>query len=73
VVVDMAYADDKEADMDLNLVMTENGRIVELQATAEGDPVDVVTLKALVSKGGATIKQIIRKQKSVLNRLHIRS
>ncbi len=73
VVVDMAYADDKEADMDLNLVMTEKGKVVELQATAEGAPVDTADLKSLIEKGRTAIQSIVRKQKSILGRLPSRS
>jgi ribonuclease PH len=35
VLLDLAYEEDSQADVDMNLVMTEDGNFVELQATAE--------------------------------------
>src|SRR5512135_1294628 len=37
-VLDLCYAEDSEADVDMNLVMTGKGAIVEVQGTAEGEP-----------------------------------
>jgi ribonuclease PH len=37
-VLDLAYGEDSAAEVDLNLVMTESGRFVEIQGTAEGRP-----------------------------------
>jgi ribonuclease PH len=38
VLLDLAYSEDSRADTDMNLVLTESGRIVEVQATAEHVP-----------------------------------
>ncbi|MCF8477798.1 MAG: ribonuclease PH [Pseudolabrys sp.] len=53
-VLDLDYAEDSQADTDANFVMTGNGNIVEVQATAEKDPFSeeqLTTLLALARKG----------------------
>jgi ribonuclease PH len=53
-VLDLDYAEDSEADTDANFVMTGDGRIVEVQGTAEKDPFSeqqLLTLLALARKG----------------------
>ena len=37
-VLDLDYAEDSQAEIDMNVVMTADGRLVEVQATAEGEP-----------------------------------
>jgi ribonuclease PH len=57
-VLDLDYAEDSEADTDANFVMTGNGNIVEVQATAEKDPFSeeqLLTLLALARKGVAKL------------------
>ena len=52
--LDLDYAHDSSADVDLNVVMTEDGRFVELQGTAEREPFteeQLDQLKALARKG----------------------
>ena len=52
--LDLDYAHDSTADVDLNVVMTEDGRFVELQGTAEREPFTeeaLDALKALAKKG----------------------
>jgi ribonuclease PH len=36
--LDLEYTEDSAADVDMNVVMTGDGRLVEVQATAEGEP-----------------------------------
>jgi ribonuclease PH len=65
-VLDLDYSEDFQASTDLNCVMTEDGRLVELQATAEGAPYtrgDLDSMLALASKG---IKELIIVQKRAL-------
>ncbi len=52
--LDLDYAHDSTADVDLNVVMTDDGRFVELQGTAEHDPFtedQLDALRALAKKG----------------------
>lgn len=63
-VLDLDYAHDSTADVDLNVVMTDDGRYVELQGTAEGEPFgedQLETLRALAKKG---LREIFEIQKS---------
>ncbi len=48
-VLDLPYDEDSRADVDMNVVMTADGRFVELQGTAEGTPFDRDAMDALVS------------------------
>ena len=36
--LDLCYAEDRDADVDLNVVMTAAGQLVDVQGTAEGEP-----------------------------------
>lgn len=58
--LDLDYAHDSTAEVDLNVVMTADGRYVELQGTAEHNPFteeDLNSLRSLARKG---LKQIFR-------------
>lgn len=65
-LLDLCYAEDSEADVDMNLVMTGKGAIVEVQGTAEGEPFTKAELGALLSLGEKGIRALIRKQKEAL-------
>ncbi|HSR76934.1 MAG TPA: ribonuclease PH [Xanthobacteraceae bacterium] len=57
-VLDLDYAEDSAADTDANFVMTGDGRIVEVQGTAEKEPFSeeqLLTLLALARKGVAKL------------------
>ncbi len=47
-VLDLDYPEDSTAETDMNVVMTGDGRFVEVQGTAEGDPFDRALLDALL-------------------------
>jgi ribonuclease PH len=64
--LDLDYLHDSRAEVDLNVVMTDDGRYVEFQGTAEQNPfteADLEALRALAAKG---IKQLIKIQKHAL-------
>ncbi len=49
-ICDLEYIEDSAAETDMNVVMTEDGRIIEVQGTAEGEPFtheELLTLLAL--------------------------
>jgi len=57
-VLDLDYAEDSEADTDANFVMTGDGRIIEVQGTAEREPFtesEFLSLMALARKGVARL------------------
>jgi ribonuclease PH len=65
-LLDLCYAEDSTAGVDMNLVMTGKGAIVEVQGTAEGEPFSKKELSKLLALGEKGIKALIRKQKEVL-------
>lgn len=66
VRVDLDYEEDSSADVDLNLVATGDGRIVEVQGTAEHKMFDRKTLDAMLDAGLAAIHQLTEVQAKVL-------
>jgi ribonuclease PH len=64
--VDLDYAEDFLADTDLNCVMMEDGRLVELQATAEGVPFDRAELEAMLTLAQGGIRELVVAQKRAL-------
>lgn len=65
-MLDLCYLEDSAAEVDMNLVMTGSGKIVEVQGTAEGNPFSREELEKLLNLGEKGIKTLIRKQKEVL-------
>ncbi len=65
-VLDLCYLEDSAAEVDMNLVMTGSGKIVEVQGTAEGNPFSREELEKLLNLGEKGIKTLIRKQKELL-------
>lgn len=66
VMLDLCYVEDSAAEVDMNLVMTGAGKIVEIQGTAEGEPFTKEELGRLLAAGEKGIKALIRKQKELL-------
>jgi len=65
-MLDLCYAEDSTAEVDMNLVMTGKGGIVEIQGTAEGEPFSKAELAKLLALGEKGIKALIKKQIEVL-------
>ena len=65
-LLDLDYAEDFAAETDLNCVMGEDGRLMELQATAEGQPFSRDELEAMLTLAGKGIAELIAEQKRVL-------
>lgn len=66
LLLDLCYEEDSAAQVDLNCVMTGDGRLVELQGTGEGRPFTVEEQQALVALCAKGLKEIQTIQKSVL-------
>ncbi len=64
--LDLCYAEDSKAQVDMNLIMTGNGRLVEIQGTAEGEAFTERELHALLELGKGGIKRLIALQKRTL-------
>lgn len=66
--LDLCYAEDSTADVDLNLVMAGNGDIIEVQGSAEGDAFPRVTLNRLLDLAEKGLQRIFDLQKAALGR-----
>ncbi len=65
-VLDLDYVEDSSADVDANFVMTGNGRLVEIQATAEKDPFSDQEFTTMLDLAKGGIAELIALQKQVL-------
>ena len=68
-VADLAYDEDSQADVDMNVVKTGDGRFIEVQGTAEGEPFDRAALDSLLLLASDAIDQLIELQESVVGNL----
>ncbi|GAK85526.1 ribonuclease PH [Vibrio ponticus] len=66
VLCDLEYVEDSAADTDMNVVMTEDGRMIEVQGTAEGEPFTHTQLLALLESASKGIAEIVAAQKTAL-------
>lgn len=64
--LDLHYDDDVRADTDMNVVMTGDGRFVEVQGTAEGEPFGKDLLDQLLALAGAGCADLTRMQHAAL-------
>jgi ribonuclease PH len=64
--LDLEYVEDRDADVDLNLVMTGTGKIIEVQGSGEEATFTRKQLDALIDLGEAGIRTITTMQKSAL-------
>ena len=65
-VLDLEYTEDARAETDMNLVMSEDGRFIEVQGTAEGAPFSREELNHMLVLGDKGISELIRCQKIAL-------
>ena len=61
-LVDLCYVEDHVADVDLNVVMLSDGRLIEVQGTAEGEPFSRESLDQLLDLAVGGIKTLIQHQ-----------
>jgi ribonuclease PH len=66
-VVDLPYEEDVDAEVDMNVVATADGRLVEVQGTAEGDPFERPTLDRLVDLAVGGCEQLFGLQRGALD------
>ena len=64
--LDLCYTEDSRAQVDMNLVMTGSGRLVEIQGTAEGEAFTERELAAMMTLGKVGIKKLVAQQKRSL-------
>ncbi len=66
VVADLPYEEDSRAEVDLNLVMTADGALIEVQGTAEGAPFSRAQLTAMVDIGHLGLAGVAEAQRAAL-------
>ena len=66
VVLDLCYAEDSIADVDMNVVMTGAGKYIEIQGTAEESPFDRSQLESMLQLAGTGIRELIAIQRKLL-------
>lgn len=67
VVLDLNFQEDSRARVDMNVVMTESGRIVEVQGTAEGLPFTREEMLQLMGMAEQGIRRLVAAQKETLS------
>jgi ribonuclease PH len=71
-LLDLAYEEDSRAQVDMNVVMTGDGRFVEVQASAEGRPYTNEELQQLLDLASGGIRQLCKLQQDLV-RVNFRS
>ncbi|MCH8500724.1 MAG: ribonuclease PH [Aliidiomarina sp.] len=66
-VADLDYPEDSEADTDMNVVMTDTGKIIEIQGTAEAEPFSFDDMNQMVELAKHAIRELNDLQKEALN------
>ena len=67
-VLDLEYVEDRDAEVDLNLVMTGGGQFVEVQGTGEEATFTRKQLDGLLELGAAGVARITKAQKAALGK-----
>ena len=65
-ILDVDYEEDSHAQADMNFVLTESGKIVEIQGTAEGNPFEEDDFKELLGLAREGIAKLVEKQREAL-------
>ena len=68
-MLDLCYEEDCRAEVDMNVVMTESGKLIEVQGTAEHNPFDRAKLNDLLDLAESGLKQIFDFQRHALENL----
>ncbi|MCC7011366.1 MAG: ribonuclease PH [Planctomycetes bacterium] len=66
VLVDLCYEEDSRAETDMNLVMTGDGRLIEVQGSAEGAPFSRGELDTMLEVGAGAVQRIFEAQRAAL-------
>ena len=66
VVLDLPYVEDARAEVDMNVVGSEDGKLIEVQGTAEHGTFDRAQLDAMLDLASAGIRQLAQAQRAVV-------
>jgi ribonuclease PH len=67
VVADLEYLEDSEAETDMNIVMTDTHKLIEVQGTAEGAPFSFEELQEMLEVARQGLRELFDAQKLALN------
>ena len=67
-LIDLAYEEDSGAEVDMNVVKTGDGRYIEVQGTAEGEPFSGDALTELLKMAGSGIAELVEQQRGIVAR-----
>jgi len=65
-MLDLSYEEDSKASVDMNIVMTEENKFIEIQGTAEGDPFSLDEMQGLVELAKKGLKSIFSIERNFL-------
>lgn len=65
-IADLEYVEDSEAETDMNVVMTEDGRLIEVQGTAEEEPFSFDEMQEMLGLAKSAINELVDEQKKAL-------
>ena len=65
-MLDLCYEEDSRAEVDFNIVMTSEGKFIEVQGTAEGEPFARDAMDRLMNLGRDGIAELFKMQKALL-------
>lgn len=66
IMCDLDYPEDSSAEVDMNIVMTNDGQFIEVQGTAEGKPFDRAMLDRMLDVGGAGCENLHALQRAAV-------
>ena len=66
VIADLQYLEDSAAETDMNVVMTESGKLIEVQGTAEGEPFSFDEMNQMMDVAKHAIREIVDIQRQAL-------
>jgi len=71
LLLDLCYEEDSVAEVDMNVVMTADGRLVEIQGTAEHQPFTFRQMEEMLELARQGIRELVRRQKAAARALHL--
>lgn len=66
-IADLEYLEDSDAETDMNVVMTETGKLIEVQGTAEGEPFSMEEMQEMLELARDGIKELFEIQRTALS------
>lgn len=66
-IADLEYLEDSAAETDMNVVMTDTGKLIEVQGTAEGEPFSFEEMNEMLGLAKDAIKELFELQRTALN------